>query len=94
MTEPRGIEHMLDLERGHMILQGASVEVGDRAIEFARALSVDSERVDLARDLADESRQLVAADFDRTRYLADLDQSTFTPRRADDDAKGRGSRIG
>ena len=76
---------VLCMELGHMILPGASVEVADQVIEFARELSVDSERVYLARDLADGSRQLVAADFDRTRYLADLDLSAFTPLRTDDD---------
>ena len=76
---------VLCMELGHMILPGASVEVADQVIEFARELSVDSERVYRARDLADGSRQLVAADFDRSRYLADLDLSAFTPLRTADD---------
>lgn len=76
---------VLCMELSHMILPDSSVEVADQVIEFARELSVDSERVYLARAVADGSRQLVAADFDRNRYLADLDLSDFTPLRSADD---------
>ena len=52
---------VLCMELSHMIRPDASIEVADQVIEFARELSVDSERVHRARELADGSRQLVAA---------------------------------
>ena len=73
------------MELGHMILPEPSVEVADRVIEFAAELSVDDDCVHLARALADGSRQLVAADFDRNRYLTELDLSAFTPLSSADD---------
>lgn len=73
------------MELGHMILPEPSVEVADRVIEFARELNVDNDCIHTAREVAEGSRQLVAADFDRNRYLADLDLSAFTPLRSADD---------
>ncbi len=73
------------MELGHMILPSPDVDVADRVIEFATELSVANDCVYVARDLAEGSRQLVAADIDRTRYLMDLDLSGFTPLRTEDD---------
>lgn len=73
------------MELGHMILPEPSIEVANRVIDFARELGVDNDCIHTARQVAEGSRQLVAADFDRTRYLADLDLSGFTPLRTADD---------
>ncbi|MEM9609692.1 MAG: hypothetical protein AAGA99_19870 [Actinomycetota bacterium] len=73
------------MELGHMILPAADVGVANRVIEFAEELSVPNDCVYVARDVAEGSRQLVAADFDRSRYLQDLDLSGFTPLRSGDD---------
>lgn len=73
------------MEMGHMILPAASLEVADRVIEFAEALGVDNDCIHMARELAEGSRQLVAADFDRSAYLDDLDLSGFTPLQTHDD---------
>ncbi|MEO6570100.1 MAG: hypothetical protein ABIO83_00990 [Ilumatobacteraceae bacterium] len=73
------------MELGHMILPDASIDVADRIIDFARELEVDDDDIHRAREVAAGSRQLIAADFDRNRYLADLDLSAFTPLRTADD---------
>lgn len=73
------------MEVCHMILDEPSVEVADSVIEFARELSLDETCVTAARAVADGSRQLVAADFDRSTYLTGLDLSGFTPLRTGDD---------
>lgn len=73
------------MELGHMILPAADVGVAERVIEFAEELSVPNDCVYLARELAEGSRQLVAADIDRNRYLMNLDLSGFTPLRTEDD---------
>lgn len=66
------------MELSHMILPEASVEVADRVIEFAEAMSVSSDGVEKARQVADGSKQLIAADFDRSSYISNLDLSAFT----------------
>lgn len=76
------------MELGHMVLPAPDVAVADRVIEFATELSVANDCVYLARELAEGSRQLVAADFDRNRYLMNLDLSGFTPLRTEDDKAG------
>lgn len=73
------------MEMGHMVLPAPSIEVADRVIDFAEALTVDSECVYIAREVAEGSRQLVAADIDRSAYLDDLDLSGFTPLQTHDD---------
>lgn len=73
------------MEMGHMILPEPSIEVADRVISFATELRVDNECIHKAREVAEGSRQLVAADFDRSAYLDDLDLSGFTPLRSHDD---------
>jgi hypothetical protein len=73
------------MELGSMILPEPSVDVADRVIAFAGELCVDDDYVYRAREVADGSRQLVAADFDRNRYLDDLDLSAFTPLKTADD---------
>lgn len=73
------------MEMGHMILPAPSVEVADRVIDFAEELQVDNDCVYAAREVAEGSRQLVAADFDRSKYLDDLDLSAFTPLQTHDD---------
>ncbi|MEM7284796.1 MAG: hypothetical protein AAF480_00460 [Actinomycetota bacterium] len=73
------------MELGHMILPAADVDVADRVIEFAVELSVANDCVYLAREMAEGSRQLVAADFDRNQYLMNLDLSGFTPLQTEDD---------
>lgn len=73
------------MELGHMILPEPNVDVADRVIDFAEEMSVANDCVYAARDFADGSRQLVAADFDRNRYLMNLDLSSFTPLQTEDD---------
>jgi hypothetical protein len=73
------------MELGHMILPSASVEVADRVIEFAGELCIDNDCIHKAREVAEGSRRLVAADFDRNTYLAELDLSGFTPLRTASD---------
>ncbi|MEO1061389.1 MAG: hypothetical protein AAFZ07_08220 [Actinomycetota bacterium] len=73
------------MELGHMILPEPSVAVADRVIDFARELSIENDCVHMARELAEGSRQLVAADIDRSRYLMNLDLSGFTPLQTEDD---------
>jgi hypothetical protein len=73
------------MELAHMILPTASVEVADRVIEFASELCIDNDYIHRAREVAEGSRQLVAADFDRNHYLTNLDLSGFTPLRTADD---------
>ena len=76
------------MELGHMILPEPSIEVADRIVDFARELGIDDDCVHLARQVAEGSRRLVAADFDRSKYLADLDLSALSPlRTADDNAR-------
>ena len=73
------------MELGHMILPEPNVAVADRVIEFAREMSIENDCVHMARELAEGSRQLIAADVDRNRYLMNLDLSGFTPLRTEDD---------
>ena len=73
------------MELSHMVLAEPSVEIADRVIEFAHALGVDSACIDKAREVAEGSRQLVAADFDRSSYISALDLSAFTPLSSADD---------
>ena len=73
------------MELGHMVLPEPSVKVADKVIEFARELEVGNDCIDVARQVAEGSRQLVAADFDRNAYLTGLDLSSFTPLRTGDD---------
>lgn len=73
------------MELGHMVLPEPSVEVADKVSDFARALAVGHDCIDLARQVAEGSRQLVAADFDRNAYLTNLDLSSFTPLRTGED---------
>lgn len=73
------------MELGHMILPAPDVAVADRVIDFAREMTVGNDCVHMARELAEGSRQLVAADIDRNRYLMNLDLSGFTPLRTEDD---------
>lgn len=73
------------MELGHMILPEPSLVVADRVIEFAAALEIDNDCIHAARDVAEGSRQLVAADFDRSIYLNELDLSAFTPLRSAED---------
>lgn len=73
------------MELGHMILPEPSIAVADSIIEFAKELSVSDDCVVKAREVAEGSRQLVAADFDRNAYLTGLDLSDFTPLRTPDD---------
>lgn len=73
------------MELGHMILPTPSLEVADAIIEFAAELNVDNQCIHAAREVAEGSRQLIAADFDRNAYLTGLDMSGFTPLRTADD---------
>lgn len=73
------------MELGNMILPAPDVDVADRVIDFAREMSVENDYVHQARELAEGSRQLVAADIDRNRYLMNLDLTGFTPLRSEDD---------
>lgn len=73
------------MELGHMILPAADLGVANRVIDFAEELSVPNDCVYVARDVAEGSRQLVATDIDRSRYVQNLDLSGFTPLRRGDD---------
>ena len=73
------------MELGHMILPAPDLSVANRVIDFAEELSVPNDCIYVARELAEGSRQLVAADVDRNRYLMNLDLSGFTPLRTEDD---------
>ncbi len=73
------------MELSHMVRGEASVDVAEQVIEFARELSVESECVHRAREVADGSRAFVAADIDRSSYVTGLDLSGFSPLRTADD---------
>ncbi len=73
------------MELGHMILPTPSVDVADSIIRFANEMKVSDRFIHDAREFAEGSRRLIAADFDRTAYLGGLDLSAFTPLRTADD---------
>jgi len=75
--------HLMDL--GHMLLDEPDLAVADRIIQFATELGVPTDPLHKARDLAAGSAQLVAADIDRSTYIAELDLSAFSALQTADD---------
>ncbi|MEM9203469.1 MAG: hypothetical protein AAGC53_17620 [Actinomycetota bacterium] len=73
------------MELGRMILPDPSPEVGQRVLDFATELSLPETLLAPMRGCMSSSRQLVAADIDRSAYISNLDLTGFTPLQSADD---------